>query len=382
MSENVIRTHIYTVPDLIRSHAEVMGERVRETLPEELLRGIQKVLITGCGYSYAASCQAKYIFETLAGVPAEAVFSVDASRHQNLQVMPEKTLVIGVSSSGVVARVAEALERFSLAGAVTAAFTKDPQSQCAKKARYVVDISCPDLLTELPLRGYVMTVLGFYAAAWQIALAKGRDCRAERKRFYDRLVLTADRLTDRMEQIEAQTDRFACETAGSKAHEFVGSGIEYTSAWLGKQQIIGQSGKCGVDCSLEDWLHSDFFWNEPEKIGTVLFLPSNSAALTRALEVQDYMLYLKRPVCVVTDSEKLVKEGGAPDPSSRYRRLPVKSDHRIDSGISVCRKDYGTDRRDLFQGISGSLGFCRRRARGGAKRDTDHRTGGVSWRYG
>lgn len=309
MEENRIRTHIYTVPDQVLSHLEPVWERVCKALEGCPLHRIRKVVVTGCGYSYAAAMQARYLFEAISKIPAEAAYSVDVSRHFSLEVPAKETLVIGISGSGIVARVAEALERFRDAGAITLSFTGNPQSRCAKAAQYTVDLSSPPLVHSLPLRGYVMTVLGCYCVAWAIALKRQSGREADRKQFFTAVLHMAEELGRFLPGIEKQVRQFSEITVSCKAHEFVGSGMEYASAWLGRQQIIGQSGKCGIECSLEDWLHSDFFWNEPERIATMLFMPSNTAALSRAKEVQTYMLYLGRPLGVVTDRTEAVREG-------------------------------------------------------------------------
>lgn len=105
--------------------------------------------------------------------------------------------------------------------------------------------------------------------AWEIALQKKRVKEADREHFFASIFSMAEELGQCLPEIERQAQRFSDKTVLCKAHEFVGSGMEYASAWLGRQQIIGQSGKCGMECSLEDWLHSNFFWCEPEKIATV-----------------------------------------------------------------------------------------------------------------
>ena len=59
--------------------------------------------------------------------------------HQSLAVLPkgEQTLFIGVSGSGVVARVAEGLMRFRTKGVYAVAFSGDMQSKCARAAQAV-----------------------------------------------------------------------------------------------------------------------------------------------------------------------------------------------------------------------------------------------------
>ena len=210
---NYIKMHIRTVPELLRDCAETMYQRVKNTLEDEKLEQTQMVAMTGCGYSYAAACNGAEFIEKIAGIPARALYAVDASRHQSLDVLPkgEQTLFIGVSGSGVVARVAEGLMRFQTKGAYAVAFSGDMQSKCARAAQVTVDISTPTVNIErgLPLRGYAATLLAFCGVAWRIAILQGRKSEAERLAFYEDLVVSADELQKTLPEIEHQESDFA-----------------------------------------------------------------------------------------------------------------------------------------------------------------------------
>ena len=309
--ENAIRTHIFSIPELLLEQADRTFENVQKVFLKEDLVHIRKIVMTGCGYSYAAGMSAKYIFEKIARIPTEIPYSIDASRHIDLSVIPPRneTMFIGVSNSGIVARIAESMERFSRTGATTVAFTGDSESKCARYAKYTVDVSCPSLKRSLPLRGYVMTLLNCYAIAWNIAMVKGIASKTECNNFYEELKELARDLEMKLPEIDEAISEFAVKVQDAKTYEFVGSGTEYAAAWIGRQQMAGQTGKMGLDCSTEDWLHSTFFLSEPEKIGTMLFMPGRSTSYSREREVFHFMLHLKRPLCVVSDLSELPEQG-------------------------------------------------------------------------
>ena len=73
---------------------------------------------------------------------------------------------------------------------------------------------------------------------------------------------------------------------------------------------MGQAGLLASDEDSEQWCHCNFFLANPEQIGTVIFLASNSPAVSRTREALTYMLHLKRPVCVVTDDPALTSANG------------------------------------------------------------------------
>lgn len=304
---NYIKQHIRTIPALLREYAETMDQRVQDALEAPLLKQTQMVVMTGCGYSYAAACNGAEFIEKIAQIPARALYSVDASRHQSLNVLPQgkQTLFIGVSGSGVVARVAEGLLRFREQGAYAVAFTADRQSACARAAETTVDLSAPPVCIErsLPLRSYAVTLLAFCAVAWRIAVLQGKRTEAERRAFYKELYAAADGLQQALPQVEKQMEGFVRQVhRTASVYEWVGSGSGFVSAWLGRQELVGQAGLFGVECSAEDWLHSTFFAARPETIPTLLLSPPNSPARSRLEEVERSMAYLRRPLCVIGQS--------------------------------------------------------------------------------
>lgn len=310
----MVSEQINAVLDLIIKECDRTCEEMKQIFSFEELVRIEEIVTTGCGYSYAAGLYAKLIFEQIAGVRARAEFSIDISRHQSLEVLPDGPgcMFIGISNSGIVARIAEGLERFERFGALTVAFTGDRSSRCAAHAKRVVDLSCPQTEDGPPLGGYAMTLLQTYALAWNIrearALAGGMKRPEEEKAFFYRdlkhtaLELKEGGLLDR-------TAEFASLVKGADAYEFVGSGPGYASAWLGRQETVSQAGKLAIETSAEDWLHSTFLFREPKQMGTVVFAPSYSPALSRLKEVIAYMKHLQRPLCVVTDKESLMSDG-------------------------------------------------------------------------
>lgn len=252
---NYIKMHIRTVPELLRDCAETMYQRVKNTLEDEKLEQTQMVVMTGCGYSYAAACNGAEFIEKIAGIPARALYSVDASRHQSLDVLPkgEQTLFIGVSGSGVVARVAEGLMRFRTKGVYAVAFSGDMQSKCARAAQVTVDISTPTVNIErgLPLRGYAATLLAFCGVAWRIAILQGRKSEAERLAFYEDLVVSADELQKTLPEIEHQVSDFARKVyQTASVYELVGSGDRFHLRMAGASGAggTGRSIWCGVQC--------------------------------------------------------------------------------------------------------------------------------------
>lgn len=312
--ENLMKDHACTIPDLIPEQLRAVAEETKRALPDQQLRQIKKVLVTGCGYSYTAALWAASAFEEISGVCAEAGFSIDLSRHRRSALLLEggNVLVIGISGSGVVARIAECLTRFTRAGAMTTAMTAGLHSKCANAAGSVIDITAPYTETKLPLRGLTMSLLAVFSIAWRMAVAKGRKTCEEYEKNMWELEQFALSLKQRLPELVSQTERFAQEIRNASLCEFVGSGPDHAAAYLGRQEMAGQTGIPGIETSTEEWFHSTFFLKNPERIGTVLFMDGESPSLTREREAEHYMLHLRRPLCVVTEDASLVEKGAYP----------------------------------------------------------------------
>lgn len=304
---------VKAVLDLFISECGRTCREMKQTFSCGELARIEEIVTTGCGYSYAASLYAKDIFEQIAGVRARAECSIDASRHLPFKVLPDKErcMFIGISNSGIVARIAEAMERFERFGALTVAYTGDRSSRCAAHAKRVVDLSCGMAEGGPPLAGYAMTLLQIYALAWSIREAKAPADKlrneAEKELFYRELKRTASQLKD--DEMINRVMEFTALVKDAAAYEFVGSGSGYASAWLGRQETVGQAGKLAIETSAEDWLHSTFLYREPERMATLVFAPSYSPARSRLGEVMGYMERLKRPLCVITDEKEIAPKG-------------------------------------------------------------------------
>lgn len=299
---NYIREHIYKIPSLLLKHFDYVFDNVMQCMPDEALKPIEHIIITGCGYSYIAGLCAKYFLEDIGHVFVEVPFSIDCSRVIKPNHFPkEKTMFFGISNSGIVARIAECLERMQKYGIVTIAVTSDSASRCAEYGDYIVDAGIPELKGNSPLCNFTMTLLFFLLLAWRIAAIKEITKKADADRFFDTFKNMELTLEQQLSSIEEQVNCFSEQVAFAPLFEFVGSGTGYPIAWLGRQLMVGQTGKPAIECSTEDWLHSTFFMCHPEKIATFLIKSSFSNTSSREAEVIHYMTHLKRQLCVITD---------------------------------------------------------------------------------
>ena len=79
--DNPMSRQVFSLPDLIETQYDDLEEKARLVLSFQEIFNIQRIVLTGCGDSYAASLAAKPIFEMLTGIPTEVVTAIDLSRY-------------------------------------------------------------------------------------------------------------------------------------------------------------------------------------------------------------------------------------------------------------------------------------------------------------
>lgn len=300
--DNPIRQHIYTIPCLVKNELEHVLSAVEERLgyinPDE----IQTIRMTGCGYSYAACIATKFFIQQATHKNVIVSPAIEESRFSDpIGTSYHNTLFIGISNSGTVSRINEALAYYQKRGAITIGLTAEPKSPISGSSEYLLSTASPSMERPLPLRGYAMTVLNLLAIG--IVLSKEHATVGAAKAEYMELQRLMDELESDLARIDEAVFELAQRWQPFPHFEFVGSGYERAAAFLGKIEMMGQAGLMASDEDTEQWLHCNFFMSAPEQIGTMLFAGGNSPALSRSLETMAYMKHLNRVLCIVTDKD-------------------------------------------------------------------------------
>ena len=110
--DSALRRQVMSLPELMRQQYADLEPKTRTVLSTPEIFNIQRIVLTGCGDSYAALLAVKPAFEKYAKIRTEVVPTIDLARDyekKNLGYAPQSPLVIAVSNSGQVARVGEAV---------------------------------------------------------------------------------------------------------------------------------------------------------------------------------------------------------------------------------------------------------------------------------
>ena len=239
---------------------------------------VRKVVLYGSGDSHHAALGLEMIFRTLANRQAQAGSSMYVSRYlvPDLGETSQETLVVGISSSGEVARTVEALEMGNEIGAQTLAITSNIESTLAKTASNVLPVELPDFPSGPGLLSYLGSMLMGYALAARLC----DDASAQR---LSEVLETLPAILERWmpDQLELGR-RFANEVQDGTC-VMVGGGPAYASALFGAAKVIEAAAERAWAQELEEWAHLEYFC-EPANM-TTWILNADGRCRSREVEV-------------------------------------------------------------------------------------------------
>lgn len=309
--DNNVKSGFLSFPDFMDGMVDKLtDDMLSKVIPDERLKAIRHVVITGNGDSYAASMATKeFNSRMFRGADYQALRCIDVSRHHIFsEEHPEETLVIVISVSGGGSRVTEAMARATKKGCTTLAITGNPESRMAKEAKYVLKIEIPkmeDFSPSYQARTYVGAVcttmlLGLHAGILRgNASEKDAELLREEIRTYVRTICSENV----MGKIDDQMYTLAQTWKNYLGFDFVGSGSDFATAYLGAAKFFELCGSLNCLNDSEDWCHIDYFQTKRNQLGTIAVASANSASFSRTVETISSMKKSNRNVLVVTDCE-------------------------------------------------------------------------------
>ena len=289
--------------------------------PQEELKKIRRVILTGCGDSYCAGVAAKPVFENTEtfkgtgmapGTPTEAPRNIEFTRYFNTYLGWDPLTVAGylvaaVSISGNPVRPREALARINEIGGHSLAITNNATGLFAQTAEHVLD------LQMAPSEGGVPNVRSYQASVWSLMVfglymsaCKGQISweEAEKQRVAA-LKYVNEFKASVNDEIEAHAFEISkkWEEDGIEQMEFIGDGADYATAFFGSAKMVESFGGLTTYDDSEDWNHINYFKRKPEKIGTFIIANTSSPAFSRELETINVSAEMGRPTVVITDGD-------------------------------------------------------------------------------
>ncbi len=307
-----LRNQVFSLPHLVDTQLDrsFCKEKLQGVLSMSEIFDARKILVTGCGDSYAAASVMAPVLQKYCDVfGCQAVDTIEFNRFTPKEDIgigePNSPLVLVVSAGGSTARIVETLEKAKRVGALPILVTNKAQSPAVSAAKRVFFQDTPPMENDFPgLRSYFASLLGLSAIALRMGHVRGvlpstaekewREAISGYVRSYESILETIDDQMFELAQTWKDFDRF----------DFIGDGPELYSALFGLEKFYECTGIRGVYDDTENWCHINFFIRNPQTVGTVVMADKNSPSFSRTVETIASAQRIGRPVLVITNADK------------------------------------------------------------------------------
>lgn len=326
--DNALRRQVMSLPQLMRDQYNDLEPKVRKVLSTPEIFSIQRIVLTGCGDSYAAILATKEAFEKLTKIRVEVVPTVELARLYDKRLLgfaPNNPLVIAISNSGQVARIGEAVARCNRNGAFTLGITGNEESVLGQNSQRILKLDIPKFESAPGTRTYMCSVMALYLLAIRIGEVRGRYTMDEARSHRKDILAHADALEQLLPAMDATALELAKTWKDFPAFDFLGTGMDFGAAWFSHAKVLEAIGRYSMHINTEEWLHLNFFMREAETLGTTIYCTKSNPAWSRTLETIRYAAQLERPLAVITDADE--EEIGVP---ATYFKVPkTKHDYAM-----------------------------------------------------
>lgn len=292
--------------DVIQAVFDHVGE-CWDALSMEEIFCAQEIILTGCGDSYCAAVATQPLFEKMTKVKVRALPCIEVSRclpKERFGYRPATPLVIGISVTGTVSRVEEAIRRAALNGANTLAVTDDVDSPVARSAAHTVRLGLPKGLDYSPgANSYNGSLVALMALALRMGRVKNNISEEQLFAMRDAIPTYVKACQARMEEYREQAFQLALRWKDLRAVDFIGDYGDYATAFFGSAKVLETYGGYTTYDDSEDWCHINFFIQDPHTVGRVVIANQASPSFGRIRETIQAICLLESPCMVVTDAD-------------------------------------------------------------------------------
>ncbi len=300
--DNEIRRQCMDIVHLALPQFDASAASFAGLIPADVLRGLRRVIVTGCGDSYLAAVEASGAFQKYlagSGCRMEYARAIDAARYMDLG--GGGTLLVAVSASGGPARIAEILERGKRRGCVTVALTNTADSRAARTADYAYLTNTPPFPDNMPgLRNYFASLVSLFVMAAAMGEALGQTGAVVQLR--NQLEAYNDKFAPLLEAIDEAAFGAAKAWQGGRGFEAVADGPLFACAGFIAAKYAEVSGdKCTV-CDSENYCHVNAITRPKGALGTYALAFSHERNISRLADTVNQQVEQElRPVFVIAD---------------------------------------------------------------------------------
>jgi len=203
-------------------------------LSDDVLRGIQRVVLVAMGTSLHAAMVGRRYFEELAGLPAE-VDNASEFRYRSAIVGPE-TLVISVAQSGETVDTLEAMHEVKRAGAPQVTICNTPGAESTRVADATVYTRCGPEIGVASSKTLTASMVALYLLACHLGHVRGRLDDAQLTELTEPLAHLPD-LIGRVLSNGSAIEELAHQFQSYHHFLFLGRGLQYPVALEGALKL-------------------------------------------------------------------------------------------------------------------------------------------------
>jgi len=276
-----------------------------EALCIEEAANIRRVILTGCGDSWCAAIAMKPMFEELLGIRVDAPRCIEVSRYFAPEDFKD-ALVVGISCSGAVSRVAEAMKRAAALGATTLAVTFNADSAVGSSCKYALCPEFPHHVGKLESPGslsYNSSLMGLMSLAIKLASDRGVLCADGKKAIVEGFNAYADAAQAALDTFHDKAFALAEAWKDYTLFDFIGDYGDYATAFMGSAKVLEATGGHTTYDDSEDWCHINFFLRNPQDIVRVMVANEGCPSISRLRETAATIAAIRSPLMVVGDCD-------------------------------------------------------------------------------
>lgn len=307
-------TQINSLPDLLRTEARAIDDRMRLLLTFAEVYGIRQIVLLGSGDSYFAAQAVAPAIRAWTGLPVSAMVAMEAARYLDAGRPPlagrnRGLLVVAISSSGEPARVVEATRRLRQLGALTVAITAHPQSRLGQAAERVLDIAIPASTNAPGTRSYMASLLALYAIGIRMSEVLQTLTMDEGNALRQEIISLADPIASAAVTVAEPLLALTKAWRDFRMVDVLGSGPTLATAGYAAAKLVEAVGLHATAQDAEEFHHLNYFVDHPQNVPAVVFAPSRALSISRKRELVTTLEGLGRPALIITDTDDLPRYG-------------------------------------------------------------------------
>ncbi len=206
-----------------------------EPIGDEVLAGIDRIVIVACGTAAYAGMLGRYAIEQWARVPVDVELAHEF-RYRN-PILTEKTLVISISQSGETMDTLVAVQHASAAGAHVLSVCNTQGATIPRESQAVVYTHAGPEVAVASTKAFVAQVTALYLIGLHLAGVRGTITDAEAREAVVELQAIPDKISEVLEVSQKEIAQLAHWMTDTQSVLFLGRNVGYPVALEGALKL-------------------------------------------------------------------------------------------------------------------------------------------------